>query len=114
MFCIAGQERQAQAGEVVSIPPGVPHFFWNVSDQEAHYIQEFRPALRSELFFEALFGLARDGKLNEKGTASPFQMAVFIPSFWNEIRVTQPPYAFQKIFFGLLKPISRTLGYKGV
>jgi quercetin dioxygenase-like cupin family protein len=114
MFSIAGKERQVKPGEALSIPAKVPHYFWNGSDQEAHYIQEFRPALRSEFFFEALFGLARDGKLNEQGTASPFLMAVFIPVFWNEIRVTKPPQVIQKIFFGLLNPISRLLGYRGV
>src|SRR6476469_10967702 len=54
MFCIAGKERQVNAKEVIAIPPKVPHFFWNASDQEVHYLQEFRPALHSELFFETL------------------------------------------------------------
>lgn len=112
MFCINGKERQANAGETISIPPNTPHFFWNGSDKEAHYIQEFRPALRSEAFFEALFGLAREGKLNEKGTANLLQMAVFIPLFWNEIRVTRPPQIMQKILFSLLNPVGKLLGYK--
>jgi hypothetical protein len=78
------------------------------------YIQEFRPALRSELFFETLFRLARDGKLNDQGMPSLFEMAVFVPAFWNEIRVTRPPEAVQKVTFNLLNPISRLLGYRGV
>jgi quercetin dioxygenase-like cupin family protein len=114
MFCIAGKERRVEAGESLSIPPRVAHYFWNSGNQEVHYIQEFRPALRSEFFFEALFDLARQGKLNEKGTANPLLMAVFIPLFWNEIRVTQPPEVIQKIFFGLLAPVSRLLGYRAV
>jgi quercetin dioxygenase-like cupin family protein len=72
MLRIAGKERRLNAGEVISIPPKVPHYFWNGSDVEAHYIQEFRPALRSEFFFETLFSLARNGKLNEKGLANPY------------------------------------------
>jgi quercetin dioxygenase-like cupin family protein len=114
MFCIAGNVRQVNAGEAISIPSKVPHFFWNGSDQEVHYIQEFRPALRSELFFETLFGLARDGKLNEQGTANPFLMAVVIPIFWNEIRVTNPPEVIQRILFGVLNPIGKLLGYRAV
>ena len=53
LFMVTGKERRvnAGAGEVISIPRNVPHFFWNGSDQEAHYIQEFRPALRSEESF---------------------------------------------------------------
>ena len=61
----------------------------------------------------ALFALARAGKLNEQGTASLLQMAVFIPRYWNEIRVTKPPEIVQKITFGLLGPIGRLLGYRG-
>lgn len=114
MFSIAGKERQVNAGETISIPPRVPHYFWNGSDQEARYIQEFRPALRSELFFETLFQLARDGKLNDRGTPGLLQMAAFIPSFWDEIRVTRPPEVVQKILFGLLRLISRSLGYRSV
>ena len=114
MLSMAGQVRPVNAGDVISVPPKVPHFFWNGSNEVAHYIQEFRPALRSEFFFEALFGLARDGKLNEQGTANPFQMAVFVPIFWNEIRVTKPPEIIQRIFFGLLRPVGRLLGYRVV
>jgi quercetin dioxygenase-like cupin family protein len=111
MFCIAGKERQVNAGETISIPPKTAHLFWNGSDQEIHYIQEFRPALDSELFFEKLFGLARDGKLNDQGTANLFQMSVFIPRFWNELRVTKPPEIMQRILFGLLRPVAKLLGY---
>jgi len=113
MFCIAGKERQVNAGEVIAIPPSVPHFFWNGSDQEAHYIQEFRPALRSELFFETLFGLARDGKLTEQGLPNLLDMAAFVPCFWNEIRVTRPPEVIQKVLFTLIGPVSRLLGHRG-
>lgn len=112
MVCVAGQERQVRAGESISIPPNVPHYFWNGGDQEAHYIQEFRPALRSEQFFETLFGLARDGKLNEQGTASLLQMAAVVPQFWSEIRVTKPPPLVQRALFALLAPVSRSLGYQ--
>lgn len=110
-FCIAGQERQAHGGEVVAIPPNVPHFFWNASDQPVHYLQEFRPALRSEFFFETLFALARDGKLNDQGMPGLFELAVFVPAYWNEIRVTRPPQFLQQILFTVLGPISRSLGH---
>ena len=111
MLRIGGKERQVNAGEVVSIPPNTPHFFWNGSDREVHYIQEFRPALHIDAFFETLFSLARDGKLNDQGKPGLFQMAALIPRFWNVIRVTQPPQPIQKVFFKILGPISRSLGY---
>ncbi len=114
MFSIDGKVRQVNAGEVIAIPPNVPHFFWNGSGQEVHYLQEFRPALRSEFFCKTLCSLARDGKLNERGTANPLLMAVVIPVFWNEIRVTNPPEVIQRILFGVLNPIGKLLGYRAV
>lgn len=113
-FCIAGVERQVNAGEVISIPPNVPHFFWNGSKEEAHYIQEFRPALHIEFFFHTLFDLASNGKLNRQGLPNLFYMAVFVPHFWNEIRVTRPPEIVQKILFRLLGPVGRFFGYGSV
>lgn len=114
MFSINGQVSQANAGEIIAIPAKAPHFFWNGSGQAVHYIQEFRPALRSEFFFETLFNLAREGKLNQRGTANPLLMAVVIPMYWNEIRVTNPPEVVQKLLFGVLNPISKLLGYQAV
>jgi hypothetical protein len=58
-----------------------------------------------------LFGLARAGKLNDRGMPGLLQLAVMVPGYWNEIRVTQPPEVVQRVFFGLLKPLSRSLGY---
>ncbi|HEX2980660.1 MAG TPA: cupin domain-containing protein [Anaerolineaceae bacterium] len=111
---IDGEERQVLSGEMISIPPNVPHYFWNATNENVHYLQEFRPALRSEYFFEILFHLARDGKLDKNGKPGMLQAAVIIPTFWDEIRVTNPPPRFQKIFFGLLNPIGRMLGYQAV
>ncbi len=49
-FRIAGVERVVGPGERVVVPPGVPHHFWVEGDAEAHYRQDFRPALRTEDF----------------------------------------------------------------
>lgn len=111
-FRVQGREQTVGPGEVITIPPGTPHRFWNDSDEEARYIQEFRPAMEIGAFFERLFGLARDGKLTDKGAPGIMQMAVSGPAFWNEIRVSQPPEIVQKIVFALLEPIGRLLGYR--
>ena len=52
-------------GEEIVVPPGTPHTFWNASpDGEVlHHAVELRPALKSEVFFETVFGLQRDGRL---------------------------------------------------
>lgn len=113
-FRIAGQERVARAGDVVTIPAKVPHSFSNNGAEVAHYLQEFRPALRIDLFFETLFSLARDGKLDDKGMPSLLQVAVFLPAFGDELRPTSPPWPLLRGASWLLGPIARLRGYRSV
>ena len=111
-FRVGGEEISLEAGESITIPANTPHFFWNDGDEEAHFVGWFRPALKIERFFESFFGLAQDGKLNEKGLPSILQLAVMVPHFGDEIRLTSPPWAVQKATFGALAPLGRLLGYR--
>ena len=72
-FSIAGKIKVAYPGETISIPKNVPHYFWNGGSCEAHYIQEFYPALKIDGLFETFFALARDGKLNKNGAPNIFR-----------------------------------------
>ena len=109
---MGGEERSVKAGESITIPANTPHHFWNDGEEEAHSIQSFRPALKIDRFFESYFGLAHDGKLNEEGLPSFWQMAVLVPYFGDEIRTPNPPWALQRAVFGLLAPVGRMLGYR--
>src|SRR5215213_7748783 len=112
-FRVDGEERQLRAGESITIPANTPHFFWNdAQEEEAHFIGWFRPALEIDRFFESFFGLAQDGKLNEKGLPSMLQLAVMVPRFGDEIRLTSPPWAVQRATVGMLAPIAKLLGYR--
>jgi mannose-6-phosphate isomerase-like protein (cupin superfamily) len=112
-FRIAGTEQIVGPGEAVNIPRNVPHYFWNEGEKEAHAIQEFRPALNIEVFFNTYFALARAGKLNEKGIPpNPLHMAVLLQEFDQVIRVMQPPRPVQLLLMGLA-PLGRLLGYRG-
>lgn len=113
-FHVDGEERSVKAGESITIPANTPHNFWNDGDEEAHFIGWFRPALKIDRFFEMLFGLAQDGKLNEKGLPSLWQMAVSVPYFGDEIRLTSPPWAVQRAVFAVLAPVGRLLGYRAM
>jgi quercetin dioxygenase-like cupin family protein len=112
-FRIAGNERSVGAGEKVGIPANVPHYFWNESDDEAHAIQEFRPALKTEDFFDTYFALARAGRLNEKGLPNLLVMAVLMREYDREMRVVQPPRLLQTLLMWTLSPFGRLLGYRG-
>jgi quercetin dioxygenase-like cupin family protein len=54
-FRLAGEERTAGPGEVVTVAPGTPHLAWNPTDGAVRLKVEFRPALRWEEFVVRLF-----------------------------------------------------------
>ncbi|HMN28591.1 MAG TPA: cupin domain-containing protein, partial [Caldilineaceae bacterium] len=111
---VAGKELTSGPGENVVVPKGTPHVWWNSGDDELHVLVEVRPALRFENFFETFFGLAQDGKVNAKtGLPNPFQLALMMRTFRNELVLAQPPRLVQTLLFGSLAPIGRLLGYKG-
>jgi quercetin dioxygenase-like cupin family protein len=112
-FNIAGKEEIAHAGDTVSITKNVPHHFWNSGNSEAHYIQEFYPALRIDRLFETFFALARDGRLNQKGIPNIFRSSLIMLKHEKEIRLAKPAWPLQKFVFTLLAPVGRLLGYKG-
>ncbi len=54
-FRIAGIERRAGPGEVVTVPRNTAHLAWNPTTDPVRLKVEFRPALRWEEFVERLF-----------------------------------------------------------
>lgn len=111
-FRVGGEERSVKAGESIVNSADTPHQFWNDGAEEAHAVQWFRPALKIDRFFESFFGLAQDGKLNEKGLPPLLQLAVMVPYFGDEIRLTSPPWPVQRALFGMLAPVGKLLGYR--
>ncbi len=110
---VDGVERTYGAGETFVLPPGSRHSMHNAGNEEVHFIWQTRPALKTEAFFETIFGLARDGKISEKGVPNLLRVAVLMREYQDELRVTRPPFAIQKLLFGLLAPIGGLLGYRG-
>ncbi len=111
-FQVNGKMRIVLPGEVIIIPAGIPHYFWNGGDTEAHHIQRFKPSLKIDTFFRTYFALAREDKLNKKGLPNLFLISLVSLNHQNEIRLVKPPWALQKIIFSLLAPIGKLLGYK--
>lgn len=111
-FSINGEVSIVGPGEKIVIPSGVPHFFWNDGPMEARSVQRFTPALTIETFFKTYFALSRDGKIDEKGLSNIFLMARVLLHHQNDIRLTKPPWAVQKLAYNLFAPIGSLLGYK--
>jgi quercetin dioxygenase-like cupin family protein len=107
-----GQERMLRPGDVAVIPRGRPHQWWNSGDEEAHVLGQFRPALRTEIFFETFFGLGQDGKTNRKGLPNPLQLAVLMREYEDEMRLARPSPRMQKMIATPLAAVGRRMGYR--
>jgi quercetin dioxygenase-like cupin family protein len=110
---IDGTESTLGPGDVAVVPPGTPHTWWNVGNEEAHVLADIRPALRTEMFFETLFGLAADGKTDRRGLPTPLQLAALITEFSDEVHLARPPILVQRLLFVPLALIGRLAGYRG-
>src|SRR5690348_5961264 len=55
MGYVLGERRlEARPGEVVVVPPGTNHTFWNAGGDDLGLVSEVRPALRFEDFVETI------------------------------------------------------------
>ncbi len=108
---IDGEDRELHAGDTIEIEARVPHTMWNEGPGQARTLWQTRPALRTEDFFETLFGIARDGSATSQKPGL-LRTAVFAKEFRNEFRATSPPAALQAIAVGVLAPIGRLMGRK--
>jgi quercetin dioxygenase-like cupin family protein len=110
---LSGQTSYAKPGVILTVPAGVPHDWWNASNDEAVVRVEIRPAARFEMMIRNAFGLAQDGKVNRRGMPNPLQLALFAREFADVVRFTWPAPAMQRALFNLLTPLAILLGYRG-
>ena len=112
MFEMDGERRRVAAGESVSIPPNMPHRFYNDGDTDAYHTQFFRPALDIAPSFETAFALEQQGKIGADGMPSLLQLAVMVPAFGDELRPVSPPWPLLRAASAILAPIARRRGYR--
>jgi quercetin dioxygenase-like cupin family protein len=113
-FHLDGEERIAGPGERVEVPPGAVHDWWNVGEEEAHVLVEISPAERFELMIQNLYGLANDGKTNERGVPKLLPLSLFAREFRPEVEFVSPPPLLQRVLFAVLAPIARARGYRAI
>jgi Cupin domain len=113
VFEVDGEERRIGPGESISIPANIPHRFWNEGEEDVHAIQFFKPALGTAAFFETYFELVRRGDLTRSGDLPLLQVAVMVPEFSDEIRLTRPPWPVIRALSDGLGPIARWRGLEG-
>lgn len=107
-----GERRTLNAGDELTVAPGVAHKIWNEGDEDVSFEAEIRPALRMQTFFETISGLARDGKTNDKGIPNPLQASVLLAEYRDEMQLTDMPAFVQRLLALVVAPIGRLLGFK--
>jgi mannose-6-phosphate isomerase-like protein (cupin superfamily) len=111
-YRLNGLDRTARAGEVIVVPPGTPHRNpWNEGDEELLFRHETSPNLGSEIFFESLFSLARDGRTDKKGDVSALQVIVIGAGLKSQTYTTGIPVSIQRLMIPVLAALGRWLGY---
>jgi len=106
---VDGVDKKIHAGETTAIPAGAFHFQRNDSETEVHAVEQYRPALQMQEFFEVLIGWANDGKTNERGLPTPLRSAVMHRYFRTSIRSSSRR---RNLAAWLLAPLGRALGYQ--
>ena len=108
---VDGVERIHVPGDAVVVPAAAPHAAWNAGDSEVHVLVDFRPALRTEIAFETLAGLAQAGKTFGSGMPrNPLRLAMLLREFDDEIRFVRPSPTIQRAILGPLAALGRLLG----
>jgi quercetin dioxygenase-like cupin family protein len=101
----------AGPGDVVVIPPGVPHDFANAGDEDALVRVEVRPALKMEQLFETAVALAEDGRTMFNGIPKLLDLALFTREFEQEVHAAFPPVWLQRLTLAPLAWLARRRGY---
>jgi mannose-6-phosphate isomerase-like protein (cupin superfamily) len=110
-YVLGTRRLAASPGEVVVVPAGTNHTFWNAGDGEMSVVTEIRPALHFEDFVETIHILIRDSRLPAGGKrANPLLLAVVANEFRAEWRLTKLS-AVARSLLPALAFLGRRLGY---
>jgi quercetin dioxygenase-like cupin family protein len=108
---IDGATRTLRKGDALVVPARARHSMWNPETSPAVVNWQTRPAMRTQEFFTDLFALAAAGRTNPGGRPGLLDLAVLVPRYWQEMRVTRPSPLTQRLLFALLRPVALLLGH---
>jgi quercetin dioxygenase-like cupin family protein len=112
---IDGIEREATTGDVIVVPRGSSHVWWNPTDTPARVLADLRPALRTQELREVLFAWTKAGKTRDGMPANPLRLAVLAREYCHEVQATDGfisrlPRPVRNILLGILATTGRLLG----
>jgi quercetin dioxygenase-like cupin family protein len=111
---INGITEVLKPGDTLHIPARTVHAMWNNSDGKTVANWKVSPAKDMEHFLETGMGLAKDGRVNEKGMPALLQVALTANRFSHVFRLAKPPFIIQKIIFIVLTPFAWLSGRRAV
>ena len=107
-----GELKTYSAGDQFHVSKDEVHSMWNEGEAPAVINWRVSPALETEYFFENTFGLAANGKSNEKGMPGILQIALLANKYDKIFRLSKPPFVLQKILFSILTPVAYLTRYR--
>ena len=112
-FRVDGRERVLGPGTEVRVSPGTAHAFGNDTGTEAVLLGRTVPE-SDELgrVVATLFGLAREGKTDDRGRPGFLQGAVIAEKALDETYFADVPYGVQRAVGRVFGPVGRALGYR--
>lgn len=119
-YVLAGKEYAAGPGTVIVVPPGTAHLHpWSDSADGLHMRQvteldqpDFDALAKFDAMIEALFALAREGKVNAQGQPHPLQFAMILRDIQPEGYLAGMPIPLQHLLVGMMAGIGKRLGYQ--
>jgi mannose-6-phosphate isomerase-like protein (cupin superfamily) len=109
-----GVQSTVAAGEMVDIPAGAVHDWWNAGGAPASVLVWVDPGQRFLDLISTLFGLARTGRTNANGMPDPLQLAVIATEFRETVVFTRPPQIVQRTVLRALAAVGRARGRKAI
>lgn len=107
-----GDTRVLTEGQTAVVSRGAVHGFENRSDEPVTFLGGSRPGRRLIHILATLFGLARDGKVDDRGRPGFLQAMVFARAFRDDMVLASPPRAVQRALWTVFAPIGRVMGYR--
>jgi len=105
---VDGKDITLKAGDTLDIPAGTAHQMWCEEPTKQRWTTS--PALKTERFFETMWGLQQDGKTGDGPMPSLPQTALTLRRFSEEFRLSSPPGPLQDLLTLPLAALAKLAG----
>ncbi len=112
-YRLGGVTQKTTIGQVIVAPPKTRHQNpYNLDKDELHLIITVTPEMGTQTYFETLYGLARDGKLNAHHEMKFWQLVVVANDLKGRTAFIQAPVWLQVWFLPIFSFIGHLMGYQ--